>query len=167
MVRIRSGSAPSARSQAALALVTGATTVVRVRTGAGAVHVAGARGDISVSTVQGPVTVESDQLLSARIESVSGRVEVRAGVSLDGLLEIETHDGDVQLVLPASTDARFDLSTVKGTIATSLPGPAPLPAGQRSARFAVGKKAGVGRGAGITVRTFSGGIRIDSNPKRD
>ena len=147
--------------------ITGATTVVRVRTGAGAVHVTGARGDISVSTVQGPVTVESDQLLSARIESVSGRVEVRAGVSLDGLLEVETHDGDVQLVLPATIDARFDLSTVKGTIVTSLPGQPPRPAGERSARFAVGKKAGVGRGAGITVRTFSGGIRIDSNPKGD
>ena len=95
--------------------ITGATTVVRVRTGAGAVHVAGARGDISVSTVQGPVTVESDQLLSARIESVSGRVEVRAGVSLDGLLEIETHDGDVQLVLPVRTCWGLSFASQKTT----------------------------------------------------
>lgn len=145
--------------------VTGAVTVLRVRTGAGLVKVTGARGDISVSTIQGPVTIESDQLVSARIESVSGRVEVRAGISLDGLLEVETHDGDVQLVLPGTTDARFDLSTVKGTIGTTLAGQPPIPMGERSARFAVGKKAGVGRGAGITVRTFSGAIRIDSNRK--
>ncbi len=145
--------------------IIGAATVVRVQTGAGVVKVTGARGDITVTTVQGPVTIESDQLLSARIESVSGRVEVRAGISLDGLLEVTTHDGDALLLLPASTDARFDLSTVKGTIATKLAGQPPVPAGERSARFAVGKKAGAGRGAEITVRTFSGGIRIDSNPK--
>ena len=144
--------------------IIGAATVVRVRTGAGVVKVTGVRGDISVTTVQGSVTIESDHLLSARIETVSGRVEVRAGISLDGLLEVTTHDGDALLLLPASTDARFDLSTVKGTIATTLAGRPPVPAGERSARFAVGKKAGVGRGAGITVRTFSGGIRIDSNP---
>ncbi len=147
--------------------IIGAATVVRVRTGAGVVKVAGARGDISVTTVQGPVTIESDQLLSARLESVSGRVEVRAGISLDGLLDVTTHDGDALLLLPASTDARFDLSTVKGTIVTKLAGQPSVPAGERSARFAVGKKAGIGRGAGITVRTFSGGIRIDSNPKGD
>ncbi len=140
--------------------ITGAATVVRIRTGAGAVRVTGARGDVVVSTVQGPITVESDQLLAGRITSVSGRVTVRSGVPPDGVLEVETHDGDVHLVLPATIDARFDLSTVKGVIVAP-----PAAPGDRSARFTLGKKAGAGRGAGITVRTFSGGIRIDSNPK--
>lgn len=140
--------------------VNGAATVVRIRTGHGAVKVTGARGDVAVTTVQGPVTVESDQLLAGRINSVSGLVTVRSGVPPDGILEVETHDGDVQLILPATIDARFDLSTVKGVIVAK-----PAAPGDRSARFTLGKKAGAGRGAGITVRTFSGGIRIDSNPK--
>lgn len=144
--------------------ITGAATVIRTRTGAGSVTIKGARGDMVVSTVQGPITVDSDQLLSARLESVSGKVEVRSGIPPDGVLDLVTHDGDVRLLLPSSTDARFDLSTVKGTIVTALPGRASPAPTERSVRFAVGKKAGVGRGAGITVRTFSGGIRIDSNP---
>lgn len=140
--------------------ITGAATVVRIRTGAGAVTITGARGDVAVTTVQGPVTVESDQLLAGRITSVSGVVTIRSGVPPDGTLEVETHDGDVHLVLPGAIDARFDLSTVKGAIVAGKAAP-----GDRSARFTLGKKAGAGRGAGITVRTFSGEIRIDSNPK--
>jgi hypothetical protein len=142
--------------------IRGAATVIRIRTGAGAVRVTGARGDLSVSTVQGPVIIDSDQLLSARIESVSGRVEVRSGVAIDGLLDVQTHDGNVQLILPVTIDARFDLSTVKGVLASTLVGQPPIPKTERSARFTIGKKAGVGRGAGITVRTFSGSVTIGS-----
>lgn len=144
--------------------MTGAATVIRARTGAGAVRITGARGDLAVTTVQGPITIDTDQLLSARVESVSGRVEIRSGVLLDGLLDVSTHDADVQLFLPDPIDARFDLSTVKGAIVTGLPGHRG-PAAERTARFSVGKKAGAGRGAGITIRTFSGGIQVHSNPK--
>ena len=144
--------------------VTGGATVVRVRTGAGPVRIIGSRGDLAVSTVEGSVVIESDQLISARIQSVSGKVEVRSGLPLDGRLEVETHGGDVQLTLPANTDAGFDLSSVKGTLTTKIAGRSALAPGTRSTRFTIGKKAGVGRGAVITVRTFSGGIQIDSNP---
>jgi hypothetical protein len=142
--------------------IAGAATVVRARTGAGAVRITGARGDLSVTTIQGPITLESDEILSARLESVSGTIEVRAGVPLDGRIEVETHDGNVGLHLPHPVDARFDLSTVKGQIVTQLNGAPATRLAEQSARFAVGKKAGAGRGAGITVRTFSGEIRVDS-----
>lgn len=143
-------------------IIDGAATVIRIRTGAGAVRVTGARGDLSVTTVQGSVIIDSDQLVSARIESVSGRVDVKSGIAIDGLLDIQTHDGDVKLTLPSPIDARFDVSTVKGTLVTTLAGQGTISPLERSARFAIGKKAGAGRGAGISVRTFSGTITIDS-----
>lgn len=143
--------------------ITGAATVIRARTGSGAVRIHGARADISISTIQGPVVLESDELLSARIETVSGRVEVRTGMQPDGVLEIQAHDGGVVLSVPSAIDARFDLSTLKGVLAAKVTGQASIPAGSRSARFTVGKKAGAGRGAGVTVRTFSGSIQVDSN----
>lgn len=145
--------------------ITGQVTVLRVRTGAGSVQVSGARGDITVSTVQGPVTVESDQLIGARLETVSGRIEVRSGVTPDGSLEIESHEGEVRLTLPGVIDARFDLATVKGKLDVVMPGRPAVPQGDRTARFTVGTKASFGRGAGIMVRTFSGVIRVDSNPQ--
>jgi DUF4097 and DUF4098 domain-containing protein YvlB len=141
--------------------ITGSATVVRARTGSGAVRVEGARGDLAINTIQGPVTVVTNELLAGRIETVSGTVHVSAGYPPNGQLEVETHDGTVTLSVPRSVDARFDLSTVKGSIVTKLDEGAEQ-ARDRSARFSVGKKAGAGRGAAITVRTFSGRIRIDA-----
>lgn len=146
--------------------ITGSATVVRARTGSGTVRVEGARGDLTVTTIQGRVTVVATELLAARIETVSGNVEVRAGIPPDGRLDIETHDGAVNLVLPSAVDARFDLSTVKGTIVTKF-ADGREQTRERTSRFSVGKKAGAGRGAGITIRTFSGSVRIDSNPTSD
>ncbi len=140
--------------------VTGLATVVRVRTGAGAVRVEGVRGDLTVTTIQGPVTVKTDELLAGRIETVSGTVEVTAGVPPNGQLDVETHDGPVTLVLPPDVDARFELSTVKGSIVTKLADGVERPR-DRTTRFSTGKKAGAGRGGAIAIRTFSGRVRVE------
>jgi DUF4097 and DUF4098 domain-containing protein YvlB len=142
-------------------VISGAATVVRARTGSGAVRIEGVRGDLTVATVQGPITVQSDELLAGRIESVSGSVTIRAGVPPNGQLEVETHDGTATLVLPAAIDARFDLSTVKGTVVTRFADGIEEKR-DRIARFSIGKKAGAGRGAAIAVRTFSGNVRIET-----
>jgi hypothetical protein len=105
--------------------------------------------------------VSTTELLAGRIETVSGAVGITAGIPPNGQLEVETHDGSVTLSVPASVDARFDLSTVKGSIVTKL-ADGVEESRDRSARFSIGKKAGAGRGAAISVRTFSGRIRIDA-----
>ncbi len=143
--------------------IAGSATMVRARTGSGAVRVEGARGNLTVATIQGPVTVVTNELLAGRIETVSGTVEVRGGIPPNGQLEVETHDGAVNLFIPTPIDARFDLSTVKGSIVTRMGDGTDQPR-DRTARFSIGKKAGVGRGALINVRTFSGTIRIDGMP---
>ncbi|MGE0439357.1 MAG: DUF4097 domain-containing protein [Gemmatimonadales bacterium] len=146
--------------------ITGTATVVRARTGAGAVRISGARGDVAVTTVQGLVDLESDELLSGRIETVSGAVDIRTAVPLDGQLEVETHDGPVTVTLPDAIDARFDLSTIKGEpIVTHFTGDSKR-RHERFARFTVGKKSGAGRGASIAVRTFSGPIVITTRSNR-
>lgn len=141
----------------------GAATVVRARTGAGIIRIQGARTDIVATTIQGTISLESDRLQAARLETVSGKVTVAAGLEPDGALEVQAHDGDVTLSLPGDVDARFDLATVKGTIGLALPGVTPVPAGGRAARFSTGRKAGAGRGGSVTVRTFSGKVIVDSN----
>jgi hypothetical protein len=143
----------------------GAATVLRVRTGAGRVDVIGARGDLAVTTVQGPIRVAGNQLLAARLESVSGSVEVTAGVVPAGRLEIQTHDGDVRVALPQPLDARFDLSSVAGKVTTRLFDRPERAYPEGTASFAVGPSAGTARGALVTIRTFKGSIRVDSNPK--
>jgi len=144
--------------------VTGAATVLRVRTGGGSVRIDEVRGDVSVVTVAGSIAIVSPEVLSARLETASGGVTFRSGVGSDGRLEVDTHDGTVDLILPSSIDGRFDLSTVKGKLAIGLPGYRPKPGRDRAATFATGKRSAAGGGIAVTVRTFSGQVRIGSNP---
>lgn len=140
--------------------VTGDARVVRARTGAGAIDLRGPRVDVSASSVQGIITVVSAGLVSARLETVSGRIEVRGSLDQSGSLEASGHDGGVTLSLPPRPPARFDIATIKGAMTLALPGAPAVPAGSRTARFEIG-----GGGATVSVRTFSGPIRIDSNPR--
>ncbi len=144
--------------------VVGAATVLRVRTGGGSVRIDEVRGDVSVVTVAGAITVTSAEVLSARLETASGAVIFRSGVAADGRIEVDTHDGPVDLTLPPSLDGRFDLSAVKGKLMIELPGYRPKRGDDRSAVFATGKRSSAGGGVGVTVRTFSGQVRIGSNP---
>jgi hypothetical protein len=140
--------------------LTGAATVVRARSGAGEVRIDGLRGDLTVTTVQGAVSVTGGELIAARIQTVSGPVSIAVAPPPSAQLEVESHDGPVTLRLTPPVDARFDLSSVKGSITTAVGGGRPR-TWKAAARFAVGSQAGRGRGATITVRTFSGSIGVD------
>jgi hypothetical protein len=145
--------------------VQGAATVLRIRTGAGGVRVGGARGELSVSTVQGPIVVAAADLLSARLESVSGRVDVAGPLPAKGRLEIQTHDGDVRVQLPRPVDARFDIESVTGKVITRLFDQPEREYREGVAKFSVGSSGGTGPGRVLAVRSFKGVIRVDSNPK--
>lgn len=144
--------------------VVGAATVLRVRTGGGSVRIDDVRGDLTVVTVSGSIAITSTEVLSARLETASGGVTFQSGVAGDGRLGVDTHDGTVDLILPPSIDGRFDVATVRGKLAVSLPGYRSKPGQDRSAVFATGKRSGAGGGIAVTVRSFSGQVRIGSNP---
>jgi hypothetical protein len=147
--------------------VVGAVTLTRVKSGTGAIHLDGVRGDFTISTVQGSATVETDEILWGRVETVSGVVEVSGSLPPGARLDLVTHDGDVRAHLTTPIDGRFDLSTIAGRIVTHLFDQPDRVYTDRSAVFSVGPSAGTQRGAALTIRTFKGNIRVDSNPKRD
>jgi hypothetical protein len=145
--------------------IVGAATLTRVKSGTGAVHLIGVRGDFSVTTVQGSATVETDEVLSGRIETVSGPVEVSGALPSGARLDLVTHDGEIRAHLGRPIDARFDLATIEGRIVTHLFDQPDRIYTDRSAAFWVGPSAGLQRGATLTIRSFKGNIRVDSNPK--
>lgn len=143
----------------------GAATVLRVRTGAGTVRVAGARGDLSVVTVGGAIEVEAGELLSARLETVSGPVEISSQVAVGGRLDVQTHDGDVTIRLSWPINARFELESVGGAVTTRFGAGPERSHPKGRAAFSVGAGQGAARGGLVTARSFKGTIRVDSNPK--
>ena len=137
--------------------VSGGSQLVRVRTGNGKIVLFRPTGDLTASTVAGPVQLLDAQPASARIETVSGAVTYDGTLDRRASLEIQTHSGEVDLRLPPSVSAEFDLYSVGGTVLVALSpkGPAPKAAKGKPQFFTAG-----GGGANVVVRSFKGNIRL-------
>ncbi len=140
--------------------VTGASQVIRARTGSGRIALSklGAGGDLTANTVSGPIVVSDGLPMGARLETVSGAVTFEADIDRRGRLEVQTHSGDVDLRLSPKVEAEFDLHSLGGHVVFGLLGKGgeakPSPPGKPINR-ATG-----GGGAQITARSFKGVIRV-------
>ncbi|MGQ0702682.1 MAG: DUF4097 family beta strand repeat-containing protein [Gemmatimonadales bacterium] len=137
--------------------VAGASQLVRVKTGNGKVTLTRISGDLTVSTVAGAVTLVEANPASARIETVSGAVTYDGLIGRRSSLEIQTHSGDVELRVPPSVSAEFDVHSIEGTVFLAL---SPKQAWSKPIRgrpqfFGLG-----GGGAHVMVRSFKGDIRL-------
>lgn len=135
----------------------GEAEVVRVKGGRGDVAVRGRILDLEASTVDGAVDVRAVTVRRADLESIGGRIAYRGGLERGGRLTAETHDGDVDLVLPPELGASFDLATVEGEIDNRLG------RSGTDASSSPGSREIFETGAGeaeVEVRTFSGTLRI-------
>lgn len=112
----------------------------------------------SVSTVSGSAVVRGTGIQYLSFESVSGQLRFEGSPRSDAAFNIESHSGSVELRLPASVSAEFDVSTFSGDISNAFG-----PAATRTDRYAPGQELRftAGRGGGmISVRTFSGSVRL-------
>jgi len=166
-VHIASPSAASvyAESLGGRVHVTGRAGVVRLRTASGFVWFSGETADLGVRTVSGDVLARVAGLLSGVVETVGGTVHLGTSFRRGGRLEVVSHDGDIDLTLPASTRVEWLLSTVSGSIDVVEP----LRRARRdpNVRNRLDERlempTGVASGAGdaaITLRTFSGDMRL-------
>jgi DUF4097 and DUF4098 domain-containing protein YvlB len=134
--------------------------VVRVEGADGNVAVRGEPRDLEVSTVDGSIEVDVSETHRTELESIGGEIRYRGGLVRGGRLSVDSHSGQVKLLLPFGLEADFEVSTVRGRIDTDLgsavaPDDAESSAPVRDLRFELG--AG---GAEVRVNTFSGIIRV-------
>jgi DUF4097 and DUF4098 domain-containing protein YvlB len=131
--------------------------IMRVKSAGGDITLQRPSGDVTVSSVSGIVRVlDPAGLASARVESISGGVIFRGGLARDGTLDLQTHDGPIEIMLPPSQGAVLDVSTFGGTVRNLVPGAAISMKG-KTARHAVGDE-----NARITVRSLKGNVLIRS-----
>ena len=131
---------------------------VRARTGSGTLSVAGRVDDLVASTVSGALTITADGLARARFESVTGAIVLAAPIARDASIDIDNHNGSVELRLPSSVAADFDLTSVAGSIANYFDKRPPTTGRQgrgQELSFYTDPK-----GAQIVVRTFKGTITL-------
>jgi hypothetical protein len=130
--------------------------ITRAKTAGGSITLQGGGGDVTASSVSGAIRyVAAHKVLVGRLESVTGSVTFQGTVIRGGTLNIETHDGLVDLTVPRDQLADFDLTTFGGSVTNALSGAGPVVPKGKPVRFSSG--AG---GATVTVRSFRGNVRV-------
>lgn len=94
--------------------VSGATGDLRVRGSRGAVSLVNVQATMSVSTVSGDVNVTGPSA-DGRVETIGGRIAVN-GVAPGGTLELQSHNGAIQIQLPLARIPLLTLSSRSGTV---------------------------------------------------
>jgi hypothetical protein len=94
--------------------VSGATGDLRVRGSRGAVSLVNVQATMSVSTVSGDVNV-TGPTADGRVETIGGRIAVD-GVASGSTLELQSHNGAIQIQLAPARIPLLTLSSRSGTV---------------------------------------------------
>jgi len=122
-------------------------------------------GELNGKTVSGGVELRGT-LTGVEFESVSGDFDFAGDIKGDGTYSVNTHSGDIRLVVPANTGLNLELQTFSGDVRpgfpiTLQPGEQPLGRRNRQTRFTVN-----GGGPRVRLETFSGDIIIEKGAAR-
>jgi hypothetical protein len=115
---------------------------VRVRGGKGRLVLDGVTGTVSVTSVSGAVELVGPRAPEARVETIGGAVRVDYGTYGGTTLELQSHAGDITVVVDRTKRPLLELTSRLGRM------PKPTPAGDRKE----------GR---IVARSFRGGINVE------
>lgn len=139
-------------------VVTATTPEVRAKAVSGDVRLQGVSGRISASTVSGDALVRDSRIQYGSFETVSGKLRYEGDLVRGAALDVQSHSGSVELVLPAGLSAEIEASTFSGDIVNEFGGTV-----RRKSRYAPGQElrftAGQGGGL-ITAQTFSGTLKL-------
>lgn len=153
----------SAESMSGTVEIVGGTGRARVKTVSGAVLLRGASEDLGASTLSGSIVVRAAGwqrggagVQRGKFESVTGDIRFEGELGRGGVLEIESQSGKVDVRVPASTPADFDLVSIGGDIHNTLGSAQPTmrPEGRgQELHFSTGAA-----GAQVTVRSYKGSV---------
>ncbi|HVH70755.1 MAG TPA: DUF4097 family beta strand repeat-containing protein [Candidatus Dormibacteraeota bacterium] len=126
---------------------------VRVKAIAGVIRVAHPGGRVEGNTASGEVEIQ-DAANDVTAHAASGRVYVQGNPGIEGLWNLRTASGGVQISVPSSANFHLSAEAVSGQIRTDIP-IVIEEQGKHSLRARMGS--GGGR---VEVRTVSGEIRV-------
>jgi len=128
----------------------------------GAVTISDASGELEASSVNGKLSVTGGSFERVEVEAVAGAVRIDTALAAQAAVTIETVSGAVELLLPASLGAEFEVSSFSGRITNEL-GPAAEKSSKWTPETELRFKTGSG-GARISIETLSGAIDIRKRP---
>lgn len=134
----------------------GDTQRISAESVSGDVNLSGISGEIAATTVSGDMELYAGPVESAKLETVSGDMIIKAEISGNGRLTVESMSGDVVIKLPSSQAGLFKAESFSGNIYTDFGSVVSSKHGPGShLKHVVGKG-----GAEVRVESFSGNIKL-------
>lgn len=85
------------------------------------IKVSGASGDVSADTTNGQITLERMESTAIEVTTVNGDIKYDGALLDRGHYSFTTHSGDLELTLPDNTNATFNVRTYNGDFSAALP----------------------------------------------
>lgn len=133
---------------------------VRATSVSGDVALENVRGAIVAESVSGDIRLISVRSASAEAETVSGDVTYLGTFEPAGRYDFQSHSGDVDLTIPAGTNASVEVETFSGSVDSDFPltlGPGQSLRGERGGRITFALGSG---GPRVSAVTFSGDVKL-------
>ena len=138
--------------------LTATAPALRAKTASGTITLTGGGDNVRLTTVSGALRVRADGLERSRFETVTGDISFTGDLSRGTSSAFESHSGRVELTLPRTVSADFDVSTFGGPIENRLTKTRPKTSEKGRTRT-LAFSAGDG-GAEVQVRNFKGPVII-------
>ena len=138
--------------------INGVVPWVRARSASGPIVIGGSVDDAAAATVTGDIALEAPPDGRTRAETMSGRVTVNAARALRGTLDVDTHSGDVVVIVPR-TRIGLDIERVRPPSPTSNTNGTPHAEHATDDVTATFIKGSPDQPR-VRVTTFDGGVRI-------
>jgi DUF4097 and DUF4098 domain-containing protein YvlB len=146
----------SAKSVEGEVIVEGARGRITANSVNQAITITGAAGDIVAETVNGGITLTRIESENVDVATVNGHIRYEGSASARGKYRFTTHNGNILVAVPETSDAAFTVRTYNGTMNTNLAlqGEGNVRGGRR-VTYTLGSG-----GADFELETFGGTIHI-------
>jgi len=122
------------------------------------IKVAGATGEVAADTTNGEITLTRMEATGIEVATVNGDVVYEGTLANSGHYSFANHNGDVELTVPENSNATFNVRTYNGELTTTLPLKGPDASQVRRGRR-VSYTLGNGS-ADVEVESFGGDIKL-------
>lgn len=133
----------------------------------GPVTIDGATGRVLAETVNDPIFLRNIRSSAVQVSSVNGRVEWNGDFVPGGRYRFESHNGEIELQLPASVSARMHVTTFMGDFVSALAATTNGKGRPEQANMLGGQDITAVYGSGaaeVSIDTFNGEVLVRPKP---
>ena len=120
------------------------------------IRITGASGEVSADSTNGDIMLSKVDAKSLEVTTVNGDVRYEGTIGSTGQYRFSTHNGDITMILPETTNATFTVRTYNGDFSSNLPTKTvgDVRRGRR-ATYTLGSG-----GAEVELESFGGTVRL-------